>query len=638
MSSRSDDIQFDKNVSLLETDTFEDADASNVVSLRPEKDIQEKAIQLPNSTPAYEVSDLLVSYLEHIGVEYVFGIPGGAIEPLYNALARSERRGGIRSIVARHETGAAFMADGYSRSSGKLGVCCATTGPGTTNLITGVSSAYENNIPLLVITAQTALSTFGKGAFQESSCTGINTLGMFQYCTRYNSLVSHVDQFERKLISAIMTAYQSPSGPVHLSLPMDVIGAKSPITSPTYDLPNLLWRPSMVDEDGINLLCRDLETSKNTIIIIGEEAGPAIGTILDVAWKLNATVLTTPLGKGLVSPYHPLFRGVVGFAGHKSANDALKDPSLDTTIVIGSSLSEWESNAWDSALLNSHLIHVDELETNLTRSPMANLHIRGSLQQIFSKLHRYLDEKISVNNEYLSEKTDSQISSEVSKIQFTLDETDKFHSDAIPIKPQRLMKELPNIFPPNTRYLADTGNAFAWGIHYLHPYDRRIAGKRDVRGGLFRACIEFASMGWAIGASIGTSLGAQNTPVVCLTGDGSYLMSSQEISVAVQEELTVIFIILNDSQLGMVKSGQILGGAEVTSYQLPSADFSTMAEALNVPAHVVKSPEDLFSIDIDEVCTRRGPTLIDVHVDPDEIPPMQTRIQVLHPNPSNAQS
>ncbi len=635
MSARGDEIRTTKNISLEIANKFNRATTNNVVSIRSEKHTPEKLVELSEALPTYEVGDLLVSYLEQIGVEYVFGIPGGAIEPLYNALARSERRGGLKPIVARHETGAAFMADGYARNSGNLGVCCATTGPGTTNLITGVSSAFENNIPLLVITAQTALSTFGKGAFQESSCTGINTLGMFQYCTRYNSLVSHVEQFERKLVSAIMTAHQSPSGPVHLSLPMDVFASNSPTKQPNYDLANLLWRPSLIDEDAVGLLCRDLVKSDRTVMIIGEEAGPAIGTILEVACTLNATLLTTPLGKGLVSPYHPLFRGVVGFAGHESANDALNDKSLDNIIVIGSSLSEWESNAWDHSLLNSRLVHIDEVETNLTRSPMANLHIRGSIQHIFLKINEYLN-KTSSNKkqfEHSSNKKGNQIFSEASKIQLTLDEPDKYHSNATPIKPQRLMKELPNLFPPNTRYLADTGNSFAWGIHYLHPYDRRITGRRNIKGGLFRACIEFASMGWAIGASIGTALVAKNAPVVCLTGDGSYLMSSQEISVAVHEELTVIFIILNDSELGMVKSGQILGQVELTSYQLPSASFAKMAEALNVPSHVVKSPEDLLKLDFGEICSRKGPTLIDVHVDSNEIPPMQTRIQVLHPTP-----
>ena len=177
-----------------------------------------------------KMADLLVAYLDQLGVEYVFGVPGGAIEPLYDALARSERRGGVRAVVARHETGAAFMADGYARNSGKLGVCCSTTGPGATNMITGVASAYENNVPMLVITAQTAISTFGKGAIQDSSCTGVNTVGLYQHCTRYNTLISHIDQFEHKLAAAIMSAMGSPAGPAHISIPRDVMAMPISVT------------------------------------------------------------------------------------------------------------------------------------------------------------------------------------------------------------------------------------------------------------------------------------------------------------------------------------------------------------------------------------------------------------------------
>ena len=210
-------------------------------------------------------ADLLVQYLEMLGVEFVFGIPGGAIEPLYNALARSARRGGVRPLVARHESGAAFMADGYSTRSGRLGVCCSTTGPGATNLVTGVASAYANQIPMLVITAQTALPTFGRGAFQESSCTGINTVGILAHCTRYNTLVSHLDQLEHKLVSALMTAYGSPPGPVHLSIPLDVMRAWVKPGSARFDLVKLLHRPQLVDGEAVESCCRLLERSGRTV-------------------------------------------------------------------------------------------------------------------------------------------------------------------------------------------------------------------------------------------------------------------------------------------------------------------------------------------------------------------------------------
>src|SRR5690606_23427500 len=151
--------------------------------------------------------------------------PGGAIESLLNALLLAEREGGARLVAARYESGAACMADGYYRETGRLGAVCSRTGPGAANLITGVCSVYVEEIPMLVITAQTPLSKFGRGALQESSCTAVDTVAMFRYITRFNSLVSHPGQLETKLVSALMSAHQDTRGPVHLSIPSDVLRA-----------------------------------------------------------------------------------------------------------------------------------------------------------------------------------------------------------------------------------------------------------------------------------------------------------------------------------------------------------------------------------------------------------------------------
>lgn len=581
-----------------------------------------------------EAADIVVAYLEQLGVEYVFGVPGGAIEPLFNALARSARRGGPRIVVARHETGAAFMADGYARNSGKLGVCCATTGPGATNLITGVASAYENRVPLLVITAQTSLASFGRGAFQESSCTGVNTVGMFEYCTRYNTLVSHIDQFEHKLSAAIMTAFKSPLGPSHISFPLDILRSQVPYAKPSYALSDLLQTDKAYDPETVERLKEEVRAARGVVFVIGEGAGDAIGSILDMALEIRAKVVVTPHGKGFVSPYHPMFCGVIGFGGHASAIRAILDPAVDTIIAVGTALTESATDGWNADLiLNQRLIHVDAVEDNLTRSPMARLHVRGHLASIFERLAElFVTDSRAAKPAGPANRTVSAVR-EVGRLMrlpdVTFDDPGKAQSDATPIKPQRLMKDLPTLFPPATHYLVDTGNSMTWGIHYLHPFDRRMGGRRQIKGGIFWTPFEYASMGWAIGAAIGTALAKPGIPVVCVTGDGSVLMSGQEITVALEQELTVIFIILNDSALGMVRHGQQLGGAEQIGCRLPKVDFAAYAQALGVPGIVIDSPEDLHALDIAELCSRRGPTVLDVRIDPGEIPPMQSRMRTL---------
>ncbi len=577
-----------------------------------------------------EHGDLIIAYLEQLGVEYVFGIPGGAIEPLYNALARSERRAGPRSITARHETGAAFMADGYASNTGKLGVCCATTGPGATNLLTGVASAFENNVPLLVITAQTALSTFGRGAFQESSCTGINTVALFANCTHYSTLVSHPAQLEGKLASAIMKAFDA-MGPVHLSIPIDVMREPYVQPTPRFNLPHLLHKPALLDVDAVNQLYWELLAAKRPVFLLGEEAGGAVDLILTLALMINARIVTTPHGKGLISAYHPSFSGILGFSGHDEARRALFNPEVDRIFVVGANLSEWASNGWDPFLFNQRLIHVESSAANLRRTPMAAMHINGNLGAIFEKiLSRYKRDAMESPRAVADRSSGpAKIDQDGPTRNFSLDQELSYRSNATPIKPQRLMRELPRIFPPNTRYLADTGASFSWAIHYLHAYDRRLSGRRDYRGGWFRATLEFASMGWAIGSAIGAAFARPNDPIVCITGDGSMLMSGQEITVAVEHQLTVIFVVLNDSAYGMVKHGQRMTRAEQIGAFLPRVDFAAFARAMGVTAHVIESPQDLLHLDTRQICAQSGPTLLDVRIDPDEAPPIGMRTNTL---------
>jgi acetolactate synthase-1/2/3 large subunit len=592
----------------------------------------------PGPAPGHlEGGDLILSHLEQLGVEYVFGVPGGAIEPLYNALARSQRRGSIRPVVARHETGAAFMAEGYARNTGKLGVCCSTTGPGATNLITGVASAYENQIPMLVITPQTALSHFGRKALQESSDTSVNTVGMFQHCTHYNTMVSHIDQLEHKLASAIMTAYNA-SGPAHISVPVDVLRAGFPHAAPSYNLASLLARPAWKDETALDAFVDLLLSCRKAVFVLGSGCQEAAGLILRTAMTLNADVVTTPDGKGLISPFHPSYRGVFSFAGHDSADRALRDPEVDLVVTVGNMLSEWSTNNWDrDTFLTSQLVHVDANESNLTRSPMARLHVRGSIDTVFETLIAELGKH---GRHIGSPERPQPDQSGASVLPFDVSNFAKCLDTSCPIKPQWLMTKLTQLFPPNTRYLADAGNSFAWCTHYLNPFDRRILdrrqtgrgdrGRRNSCGGLFQAGFEFAPMGWAIGNAVGAALASRGDPVVCITGDGSMLMSGQEITVAQQLGLPVVYIVLNDSRLGMVAHGQRLGGAEEIGSELPNVDFRRMAEAMGVRAYLIQTPQDLMNLNIPGICQQSSPTLLDVRIDAREVPPIGRRMNSLH--------
>jgi acetolactate synthase-1/2/3 large subunit len=590
-----------------------------------------------------QVADLIVSYLEQMGIEYIFGVPGGAIEPLYNALARSSRRGGPRPMVARHEGGAAFMADGYARETGKIGVCCATSGPGATNLITGVACAYDNGIPMLVITGQPSLPSFGKRALQESACTGINTLGMFRHCTRYNSLISHPEQIESKLITALQRAVRAPRGPVHLSIPLDILKSPSPVSQASYDIADKIRPTSLLDADATDQLLELLQQSSNIRLLIGGSCGEAIGPILQFAVLRGIPFVTTPDGKGLINPAHPLYRGVFGFAGHASASQLLNDEIVDLVLAVGTSMNEWTSSGWSDSLLNNKLVHIDESAEHLARSPMARLHVRGRLLSIFDRLiERPHIARENSGHEYQRHRSTREVQATDWNRVGMLAEPDKYTSPASPIKPQRLMHDLGRLFPPNTRFLADAGNSVAWSTHYLSPVDRRIAerrlgggsrrrdnGRRLTEGGWLRLTMDFAPMGWAIGGAVGTAAGNPDVPVVCITGDGSLMMNGQELSTAVAEGLTVIFVILNDQALGMVKHGQRLAGAEQIAFQLPPTDFAAMARAMGADACTIRTPEEMAALDIEAICTRKGPTLLDVYIDPEEVPPMNLRMQVL---------
>jgi acetolactate synthase-1/2/3 large subunit len=591
--------------------------------------------------PATDCADLLLRYLEILGVEYIFGIPGGAIEPLFNALGRCERRGGtIRPVVTRHETGAAFMADGYTRESGKLGVCCATTGPGTTNLITGVSSAYVDHIPMLVITAQTKLANFGRGAFQESSFDAIDTVKMLESCTHYSSIVSHPEQFERKLMTALMTALRDAKGPVHLSVPIDIFHSHTPEALSFPNFNSLLQgSSSFVDKVALGQLCEHMLKARKVVVLVGRRACHASAEILQFAELTNTPIVTTPQGKSCISAYHPHNLGVFGFAGHHSATDALQDPEVDLILACGSDFREWSTNGWDvNGVMNDKLVVIDNSTESFQRAPMAKLHICGDIQEVFKMLLERAEQAkragqacpasmMTSKDAFTSQESNTperrgEKDRQCAPRHIEIDEVTKFRRAEnleCPIKPQRLMCELKLRFPQETCFLADTGNSFAWSTHYLFHSDK----------GAYRVAMGYASMGWAIGAAVGMALANRDQPVVSITGDGSFLMYGMELTVAVEERLPIFYVVLYDRVLGMVMHGQRLTGGERIAHTLPAVDFVTLAQSVGANGFRVNCMEDFNQFDYQALRDSGLPTVIEVDIDREQVPPMATRVRML---------
>jgi acetolactate synthase-1/2/3 large subunit len=427
-------------------------------------------------------------------------------------------------------------------------------------------------------------------------------------------LISHSDQLERQLTNALLSAYKPTPGPVHLSIPAD-IQRRLIKDAPSYDLAHLLHPLSAVDDAAVRALQAQLAEAKKIVILIGNGCGSAIDLVIELTERMGGVFVVTPDAKGFISPRHPLYRGVFGFAGHRSAVAAMEDKDVDLILVVGSNLSEWTSNGWSEAVLNNRLVHIDSFEAHLARSPMARLHVRGSIRPVFERLLRTLRK----------DDTKKIAAGEKRKFKrFTDNDPFKPVSLDAPIKPQYLMRELGWRSPPDTRFLVDSGNSTTWAIHYLAMYDHEPSA-----GGWMRVTMNFAPMGWAIGGAVGTALGNPAVPVVCITGDGSVLMNGQEMTVALTEKLTILFVILNDAALGMVKHGQRLAGAEQIGFELPTVDFQKMAESMGIPGHVIHTAQDFENLDIDALLRHNGPTVLDVRIDKDESPPMELRLRTL---------
>jgi acetolactate synthase-1/2/3 large subunit len=549
---------------------------------------------------------IMSKYLEQENVKYLFGVPGAHVLPLYDAIYRTTS---IKPILTKHEVGGAFLAYGYAAVTRNLGVCCATVGPGATNLISGVSAAHMDSIPLLVITGQVGTKAFGRSAHQEATGYGrsIDQVSLFQNITKMSVMITDKESMSRTLRSAIRAALSGRPGPVHIAFPSNI--QLEEISEEI--LPPETYRPSSnagaLDMDQIKVIGGLVYNAENPAMLIGYGASKCAddGIIIELAERLQIPVATSGKAKGVFPEDHPLSLGCLSIRGSKAANTYLRS-DIDVLLVVGTDLSEMTSHAWDPKLQPSKaLIQIDIDPNEIGKNYPVRVGLVADAGAALHSLSTYIRE--------FPPKTKRDLAPfKKSKRYFS--EAESF-SDQLPMKPQRLMRELRNCLPRNTLIFGDMGNTYSWILRYFQSYPEGI---NFLPSGM-------ACMGSSVAACMGGKLGRPESPVVCICGDGDFLMTGMEVLTAVEYSIPVIWVILKNNRLGAIYDVQALSyQGRYSACMFNDIDFVSIAKAFGAHGFRVEKPDDISSI-VKTALDINGPVILEVVIDPDEKFPLTSR-------------
>lgn len=553
-------------------------------------------------------AEIIVKYLEQEGVEYVFGVPGGHLLPFYDALYKSST---IKAILAKHEAGAALMAYGYAVTSGKIGVCCGTVGPGATNLVTGVASAYMDSVPLLVLTAQVGTTAIGKGALQEGAGVGrtIDQVALFEKITKMNIMEIRAKNMADTIRRALRVALSGRQGPVHIDLPADV---QAEVVEADL-LPVSAYRASCGDSVNVAHLKTAFELLKNAakpaiLAGYGTVASRQEKNLVRLAEGLAIPVATTLRAKGVFPEDHPLSLGCVGLYGTRAANSYLRS-GVDVLLSVGASFHEFTSHCWDPAFAPSKaLIQIDIDPTEIGKNYPVTLGLVSDAGVVLKGLVAELSEPRRKGDEIGLFKNKHEYFRE-----------DPMFSDTIPMKPQRLMKELREVLPRDVVVFADIGNTLAWAERSFQAYSE----------GRFVAASGLAAMGSAVAACIGGKLGSPQNPTVCFCGDGDFHMTGMEVATATAHKIPVIWIVLKNSRLGMIHDVQSVSyQSRYISSTFSDTDFVLAARALGAEGYRTDNPSEIGPI-VREALGKSAPAVIEATIDETEMPPTKPRMLAL---------
>lgn len=554
------------------------------------------------------VVNIIAELIINEGVEYVFGVTGKTIAPFLDALLDYQE---IDFIASKHENGAALMAYGYAQRSGTIGVCCGSTGGGSTNLATGVATAFMNSVPLLVITGQIATSEYGKGAFQESTGWGqsIDTVDFFRSVTKESFSAVNPAMIVETIQYAVRSATSGRMGPVHINIPFDIQQAEIEY-EPVSIQPNIISGSSFFERGVLRETLNLIESSEAPVFLVGWGAVQcgANKDILAIAEKLQIPVATTIQGKGALPSEHPLCLGVVGICGHALAADYVFEKS-DLLIAVGTSFGEFSTYSWDERFLKKKkIIQIDIDKREIGKNYPVAVGLNGDAKVIMHQLRQIVG-KNGTPTKATGEKVLSLIKSTGRVLNPHL-----MQDKSAPLKPQSLFGVVREMAPDNTAFLADSSSHWAWAMHYLSIGTE----------GSFYPTLGLGAMGASISSAIGIKLKSPETPVICICGDGSFHMGGNEIATAGQYNIPVIWIVFNDSCYSMPKASIKKMFNRTTGVELGKTNFAKMAESVGVKGYRVDDRE-AFSKALSEALTINEPVVIDVLIDAAEIPPIGQR-------------
>jgi acetolactate synthase-1/2/3 large subunit len=540
----------------------------------------------PASPREASAASVMLGALARRGVRAVFGIPGGLVSPFYDALAEVPS---MQLVTTRHEGMAGFAAMGHALATGLPAVVLTTSGPGLTNAITGIAAAHLEGLPLIVIAGEVATGAMSRGAMQDASSNALDAVAMMRTVCRWSARMGSPDDASGIIEQAFRVATGPRPGPVFISVPLDVSAAPARTTPMHLVAPRESCDP---DPAACVEAAQRLVSARRPLLVVGNGARAAWRELLALAERVACPVVSTPHAKGIFPDSHPLYLGGIGLGGHPSAAAYLA-AGPDVVCVVGSRLNDYATNGWSLPLAGTEAtIQIDSQPWLIGRNCPVTLGIVADARLALAGMLAALPTEVARPRRV--------------RVELTRSHAADMTSDALPLRPGRVMAGLQAAFP-EAIWAVDQGEHCAYALHYLSV--------DDPEG--FQTMVGLASMGSGIGVAIGMRHAQRARPVVGICGDGGFAMHAGELLTCIEHGIDVILAVINDGRWNMVHHGfQKVFGRRPRGLPSYVADLAGVAREFGAVGLRVEGPADLDPARLREAASRGRPVLLDIRIDP----------------------